>query len=231
LHPGIKKRVTRAVAGAAQDESRAHRCDYSVEEMRRSLRTSLGQLKTGQVDLFFLHEPSVRDAIPAGLGEALEAERQSGRIGAFGVSAWARDLPGLLQSRPELAGQARQYDHSVFDAEPALSSGAGGSFTGFFSVIRRAHGPMLECLDTDRNFAREWSGRLNLDLLQPEQAGIVILSLALLLNPQGLVLFSSTRPERLRAVVGGLRASSLEPEQLLEFRKAVSARMVNSHAR
>jgi diketogulonate reductase-like aldo/keto reductase len=233
LNPLLKERVKRTVATAtANVTSNAHHRDYSVEEMKRSLQTSLAQLRTDHVDIFFLHEPAAADDVPADLVEALEARRNEGVIGAFGLAAFTRDLSALIQARPGLAGQALQHDYSILKSvAPALAPGVNDIFTGFFGVIRNAHAPLIAYLENDKLFARRWSDQLNIDLHQPENVGIVILALALVANPQGLVLFSSTRPQRLRAIVRGLRTSSLEKEQLLQFRDEVVAKINISHAR
>ncbi len=231
LSPALKDRVKRTAAAAANHKPRAHSCDYSVDEMQRSLRTSLAQLRTDHVDLFFLHEPRVTDAVPAHLGEALEARRRDGAIGAFGLSTFIRDLPALVQARPDLAAHALQYDHSILNPPGvAPAPGVEKIFTGFFGVIHDAHAPIVACLENDPPFARRWSDRLNFDLHQPENVGIVILALALIANPHGLVLFSSTRPQRLRAIVQGLSSGAPEKTQLLPFRDEVAAKIKEPHA-
>jgi len=154
------------------------------------------------------------------MGEALREKKSGGKIGAFGISGYRADLEHYLKTRPEVCGDAIQYHYSC------LKNGAEGQplkypFTGMFSIIDGTLQPLSKFLSANKSFTVTWSDRLGLELNNRENVGIVLLAIALTLNPQGLVLFFTSRPERLRQIVRQLRDNKFTELELLAFRDAV----------
>jgi hypothetical protein len=221
LSPGLKKAIrkfsARGAPAATGPQPVKH---YTVEEMEKSLGESLRKLQRESVDLLFLHEPGLNDVIADDLAGALRAKKASGEIGAFGLSAHRPEVEKYLQERPEICGDAIQYYY------PMLAPGADGRpvsypFTGMFSVVDSTLGTMVEYLARKGAFARTWSEKLGLDLTRRENVGIVILAIALSLNPGGLVLFFTSRPQRLREMTRVLNENSFTAENLPAFREAM----------
>ena len=204
--------------------------DFSLEELERSLETSLHQLQTDHLDLLFLHEPRAGDTIPDGLGQALEAKVAQGKLGAFGVSGYMSDVAYFMQNRPDICGKAIQYNYSMIKTGREDVPLRNHAFTGMFRVIEGTHEKIAGLLAREKALARGWSDRLGLDVINPENLGIVILASSLALNPGGMVIFSTTRPKRLRLVMEKLTTNSFSTESLLDFRDAVSRSIAADHA-
>jgi aryl-alcohol dehydrogenase-like predicted oxidoreductase len=194
--------------------------NYSIEELEKSLALSLQELQRDQIDILFLHAPGIDDIIAENMGEALQQKKSSGQIGAFGISGYRAELEHYLKTRLEVCGDAIQYHYSP------LKSGKEGqplsyAFTGMFSVIDGTLEPLSKFLSANQSVAKTWSEQLSLELKSRENIGIILLAIALTLNPQGVVLFFTSRPERLRRIVRQLRDNSFTEANLLAFRDAV----------
>ena len=193
---------------------------YSIEEMEKSLGLSLAQLQTDQVDILFLHAPVIHDHIAGEMAGALQEKKAAGKIGAFGVSGYRTELEYFLKTRPDLCGDAIQCHFSILN-DGAESEPLRYAFTGMFGVLDGPLQQLHDYLSAHRNFTKSWSDKLGIDLNARENGGIIILALALLLNPQGLVLFFTSNPERFRRTVRRLTDNVFSEENLFEFRRAV----------
>lgn len=84
----------------------AHTPDCDPESIGRQLTESLARLRTSRVDLYLMH----RDNPDVPVGEfldALDAERQAGRLGAYGVSNWSLERVRAANDHADAAGRPR----------------------------------------------------------------------------------------------------------------------------
>jgi D-threo-aldose 1-dehydrogenase len=213
----IRKLSTRAPSPTQEPATPNH---YTIEELDKSLDLSLQQLQRGQVDILFLHAPGIHGIIAEDMAAALQQKKSSGKIGAFGISGYRAEMEHYLKTRPEVCGDAIQYHYSCLEKGPE-GQPLSYAFTGMFSVIDGTLEPLAKFLSRNKSFTLTWSDRLGLELKSPENIGIVILAIALTLNPQGIVLFFTSRPERLRQIVRQLRENKFTEVDLLAFREAV----------
>ncbi len=193
---------------------------YSREEMEQSLELSLAQLQTDRVELLFLHSPCLNDIIKDDLVAGLRQKKAEGSIGGFGLSGHRPEMEHFLKERPEVGGDAVQYQFSVFDCGPE-SKPLVYPFTNLFGLL---DGPVLELhrfLARNKGFAKASSEKLGIDLQARENLGILILAIALLLNPRGQVIFFTSDAKRLQRVVRGLTDNSFSEDGLMEFRGVV----------
>jgi len=217
LHPGIKKWMKKKPAASPAGADRHY--NYSVEEMESSLATSLRELKTDSVDLYFIHEPRRADVVPEGLGRALQQKKDEGKVGAYGISGIPSDVLYFLKSRPELGGEAIQHNFVLGDAPSLLLQQS--AYTGVFHVLSGSLPAAENFLKHDPALARHWSEKLSLDLTQRQNLAVVILALALNDNPRGMVLFFTSNSRRIEAVVKRLTDNSFSAESLSEFREVL----------
>jgi aryl-alcohol dehydrogenase-like predicted oxidoreductase len=222
LHPGLKKFLKRKAAPSGD-----RHYDYSVKEMEASLATSLAQLHTDRLDLFFLHEPRQADLVPEDIGDALRRQQESGRIGAFGLSALPGDLAHFFRKRPELAGQAVQFPMAWADDLPLPPAIV---YTGVFHVLAGPVPALADYLAREREFARAWSEKLDLDLSARDDLALALLAVSLHARPTGMTLFFTSKPARLSRLVRALATRAFSPEALTEFRRELSQRLSPSHA-
>ena len=222
MSPGLKRMIRKATARRAPSTPQAFTPNhYSVDEMEKSLDLSLQNLQRNRVDLFYLHEPGMHDVIDENLGQVLAQKQASGKIGVFGLSGHRREVEHYLKTRPDVCGSAIQYSYSP------LKKGEEGQplqfpFTGMFSVIEGSLQPLLHLLSERKQFTRTWSEKLGLELGRRENVGIVILAMALALNPGGLVLFFTSNPKRLQQTIRRMADNQFSQENLLAFREAVT---------
>jgi D-threo-aldose 1-dehydrogenase len=223
LHPGLKKRMKRH--GAAEGD---RHYDYSVKEMESSLHTSLAQLQTEQIDLFFIHEPRAEDAMPEPLGEALRIQREQGRIGAYGLSGMPADVLHFMQHRPELCGDAIQYNFSLDKSRAVVPMTP--IYTGIFHVLAGTLSLLAKFLEHEKVFARLWSDKLSLELTKRENLATIILAIALNEDAERMVLFFTSNTARLSQMVKRLTDNSFSAETLSEFRDALADRAKEIYA-
>ena len=152
------------------------------EDIQADLAQSLERLQTGYIDLYLLHRDD--ESVPVGtLVEALNAERERGRIHAFGGSNWRparlaeanayaaeHGLTGFVASSPNFslarpmepmwAGcisiDEAAYAWHVATQMPvvAWSAGAGGFFSGRFSPEDTRNADMVRVYYNAANWVR-----------------------------------------------------------------------------
>jgi D-threo-aldose 1-dehydrogenase len=200
---------------------------YDGPAARRSLETSLRELRTDYVDFFFLHDPRPGDWVDVeSVGEALEELRGTGRIRAWGLSGDPEPcLP--LRDAFELP-LAMQLRDGILD--PAIGRRESGPAPIAFGVISDALGRILEYVSSSEERRRRWDRDVGVDCAQPGVVASLLLQDALDRNHEGMVLFSTTRPERIGAAVeaAGL-AGEASRATLHSFRERVLTDLVVGH--
>lgn len=180
--PGLKKRaqrVAKSVAGPREPR------DLSPEKASASLEKSLRDLRVERIDLFLLHDATAEEVRNTALLEFLEAARNAGKIGAFGVGT-DRDHVETIQKESPAYAQVIQCEWSVFD--PARSDAA-------FRIHHRSLGDNFRCLQQWLSASplrmKEWSTAVNQDLADGGVLSELMMRAALQMNPSGMLLFSS----------------------------------------
>lgn len=220
LHPALKKRMKGGGSGGDRHY------DYSVREMESSLQTSLAQLQTDRIDLFFVHEPRAKDAVPEGLGEALQKEKAAGRIGAYGLSGMPADVTYFAQHRSELCGDAIQHTYSLQPYVAPVKT----AYSGVFHVLSGTLSLLGKFLEREKDFSRLWSEKLSLDLAKRENLATAVVAVALNEDPAWMVLFFTSSSSRLSTLVKRLTDNSFSADALTEFRGALADRAEDIHA-
>lgn len=166
---------------------------FNAEEARLSLDQSLHELGLDRVDLWLLHEPSPKDLGSDDLLTTLREMQGGGRIGAFGVGAERGRVDALWHRHPEYC-RVLQFESSILSPQP--------DYPGAFRILYRTVSGALETVRTalhdDPERARRWSDRVDADLRNEEILGGLLLQVSLLLNPGGIILFSSRNPSHIR---------------------------------
>jgi hypothetical protein len=219
LRDTVKKLLHKARPAPASAPAAPEPIRYTVAGMEESLLTSLERLQTDRVDLFFIHEPAMHDVIADDLAAALVKKKERGEIGAFGVSCGRAEIDYFQPKRPDLCGEAIQHQFDVFRPgdEPLRHT-----YSAIFGVFGSGFTPLQKYLAAHRAVATTWSDRLGLNLAVRENIGLIILAIALALNPEGMVLFFSSRIDRVRETVRVLTDNKLDEPTLVEFRRAMS---------
>ncbi len=200
----------------------AHR--YDPATARASLATSLRELGTDYVDALLIHDPAPDSPIDMDeLGAALEDLRDTGSIRAWGLAgehepcialSGAVQTPTLLQIRDDILDRALPR---VDPGQPAIT----------FGVLARALPRVVGHVRASEERRSNWSRRVGEDCGRPEVVSSLLLQDALDRNRDGTVLFSTTRPERVRVATAAAEGLSgrRDPAPLSAFRELVLAEL------
>lgn len=183
---------------------------FDAVRMRQSLETSLRQLRTDHVDLLLLHECTPEDLRRDEVRAFLDQTLQQGKVRAWGVAPCAKDMQAIAAQALPL-GQAAQFDAGIRPHYPPemfpspsiviTHSCLSGRFQR--AVRRLAEDPALR-QQAEAALGGDWSTGTRLAQL--------VLAHAVAQNPNGIVLFSTTRQERLKENLAA-DAMTLSPGQ------------------
>ena len=200
---------------------RPHR--YDVATARASLQASLRELKTDYVDVLFLHDPSPTDRVDVPeLCGYLEEARQAGYLRAWGIAGEPTPCVAIKHSLPTRA--IVQLREDIFSRTTELSDGLEPLIT--FGVLSTALARILTHLERNPERRRQWSESIGIDCSSPDTLASLLLRDALRANQSGVVLYSTTRPERLRGLDAIVCSAQIDVDPVLtEFRRHVIAEL------
>ncbi len=215
LAPGLKPLARRFYG------SRLVAREFSAAHCQLSLRTSLDQLGLEAVDLLLLHEPLPSDAIDAAMESCLKDLCNEGLIGGYGISGVPEPTLSLWCQRPGLAPHLLQWEDNLL--QPELSALASDTdppaLRGRFGRIRLSLQPIQQAFSAVPSLQRHWSERLGLNLAEPEALVAALLAASLACYPQDLLLYASTRADRLRRTLELLHSPPWETVELQAFER------------
>jgi D-threo-aldose 1-dehydrogenase len=198
---------------------------YDAATARASLHTSLRELQTDYVDMLLVHDPAPTDHVDLpDICAFLEEARQAGHLRAWGIAGERdpcieikRSLPAtaVLQVRDDILSRTQPYPG---DLGPLVT----------FGVLGEALDRISKYLQSSSEHCSRWSDELGVDCSSSQVLASLLLRDALDANPEGVVLYSTTRPERLH----GLDAIASAPRNqddpvLAAFRLRVSDGLVS----
>ena len=195
---------------------------YHRHSARAALERGLRALRTDYIDVFLLHDPvgGLITGAPELTGY-LDEQCRLGRIRCWGVTGQPSQLRGVME---RLGGApVVQYRDDIFEAPPSAEPMLDGA--------RITYGALARALPAARQYLagspgawRTWSEQLGLDLAEESNLPGMLLRAALVRNTAGPVLFTTTRPERVRvaaeAATQGVELSEAEAATLSEFAAA-----------
>jgi D-threo-aldose 1-dehydrogenase len=177
---------------------------FCVLSVRDSLEASLRALRTDYVDFFLAHQASA-DALPAedviGLLQDLQ---RAGKIRAFGVATDFDRLAPVLQTRPQLS-QVVQFDSEVLSPNVTAMADGVDQLLITYGFIGRA---VAICRERLRSAPPDVN---DLERVDDEVLGGLLLRAAVLANPRGIVLMQSRSPARIAR--NSLAANSSEHDE------------------
>lgn len=189
---------------------------FGVDEARQSLETSLRELKTERIDVYLMHVPRPDDCRSPELLEFLRQAVRDGKVGRFGVGTDIESVVEVCRSHPEFADVV-QFQNSVLSRNIDRVEPRRDRATITHGALSWSYTRLREKLSDDPEAARRWSRELDLDCTDPAVLSSLMLNAAVRANPNGVVIFSSTRPESIRANVRAVAESPPAPDQLDRF--------------
>lgn len=166
---------------------------FDVTQMRRSVETSLRHLKTDHVDALLLHEIRVHE-VHDELKRLLETFRTEGKIGVYGIATSIEESEALIAAHPELCDIV-QVPSPWLDRPRVLPA---ETRLVVHSVLGARLVAFLNRLKTEDHVARRFKEDTGLTANDAGQIGRLMLQGAVSRNPDGITLFSTARPERIR---------------------------------
>jgi D-threo-aldose 1-dehydrogenase len=202
---------------------------YDLATLRASLDTSLKELGTDYVDVFFIHDPAPDDILDmVELGNALEELRRAGRVRAWGLAGELE--PCIRLSSRVSAPTLLQIRDDIFDQGLSRAPRARRMIT--FGVLSGALKRILAHVTSSAQRRSMWTRAVGEDCGCPEVVASLLLQDALERNRSGTVLFSTTRAERIRIATGAIEVLSRTPDpaSLRAFRELVLSQLTTSVA-
>ncbi|MGD0698876.1 MAG: aldo/keto reductase [Trebonia sp.] len=210
--------------------------ELAVRAAQRSLEASLRALRTDYVDVFLLHDPiAARLPNPLELADYLDGECKAGRIRCWGVTGMPAELhdvraslrwPAVLQHRDDVL----EVDEGSADA----ASTDTGSARITYGALAQAVGAFRQYFAEAPDAASAWSKRLGVDVQSENALPQLLLQAALARNPAGPVLFSSTKPGRVRLAAetaARVMPAAAESEAFTELTSEVRAAVLEVPSR
>jgi D-threo-aldose 1-dehydrogenase len=193
----------------------------------RSLETSLRELHTDYVDLLLLHEATLADAASKPLIDALQEQVTRGTVRAFGVASDFQKLGEDADRVPSSYQILQLEDNAHARNLRTLRHGTRrGAIT--HSVFQPAL-PLQSAVSLQSECVRRFSSEINADLGDQMVIGSLLLHYALQSNRKGVVLFSSSNPQRVSANVRDAESGRYDERQLLRFVEFVDT-LLNSNS-
>lgn len=194
LHPRLRQALQQGAAGMVRHGA------FDLTAVQQSLETSLRALRVERVDLLLLHDCTYDDLQP-GLLQFLERSRSEGKIGQFGLATDRETIRRAVAQRAAFAPIA-QFAAGAATApfgRPLIADAAHVPGIVTHSALGAGFPGIAGRVASDRASARRWTERFGVDVADRDSLGRLLLAAALSENPDGIVLFSSTRPETIAA--------------------------------
>ena len=186
---------------------------FDLPNLRRSLETSLRELKTEYLDIFLLHECTEVDVETEELRYFLQGLRQEGKIRAFGVATGIEETLKIAKSRPLLCSVV-QIASSIWNMNIERLSFRTEGLTITHSTLTSRFHQLAHRICSDDSLAKQWKAAIQIDPRDKMALAKLLLAYALHLNPNGLVLFYSSNSANIRASASVAREGSISADQV-----------------
>jgi D-threo-aldose 1-dehydrogenase len=198
---------------------------YDAATARASLHTSLREMQTDYVDVLLVHDPAPTDHVDLpDICAFLEDARQAGHLRAWGIAGERDPCIQIKRSLPATA--VLQVHEDILSRTQPLPGDLEPLIT--FGVLGEALDRISRYLQGSSEHRSRWSEELGVDCSSSQVLASLLLRDALDVNPRGVVLYSTTRPERLRGLDAIASAAHNQDDPVLAaFRRRVCDELVS----
>ena len=216
----LARRVLRLLPALRNTLSRkaqtlSKKCVFTADEARRSLDRSLVALKTDYVDLFLLHEPTDADAASEDLCQFLEDEVRRGRILAFGCGGDFGVIQRVATAKLPTSRLLQFEDNALKRRIEGIQATGARCIT--YGPFKEALTALTHWLGSAPSRYAEWQGQLDFDCRSEASLASLLQATSHARNPDGMVLFSTRRADRIVAAAQIASVSPFSREQLQRF--------------
>ena len=194
---------------------------FSAEAARTSLEQSLKSLGTDRIDLFLLHEPTLQDAGSPEILDFLEGEVTRGTILAYGCGGEFPMIREIAQAGLPTSRWLQFEDHVLAPHVSEMRALGANCIT--YRTFLKALPVVFQWLDANPEIRSEWEIALSLNFSQEGSLEALLLGLSMHANDGGIVLFSSSRCDRIRDAARVADGNAVSNEQIQGFAKLISA--------
>jgi diketogulonate reductase-like aldo/keto reductase len=170
-----------------------------VPDIRKSLEQSLKKLRTDYLDIFLLHECTEVDVDNAELRYFLQELQKEGKIRAFGIATGITETIHIMKAHPNLTSIV-QIPNSIWNMNmQRLPCPIKGGVVTHSILTHRFH-DLAKQLSSNISLAKKWKSAIHIDPIDKAALARVLMAHALHTNPDGVVLFFSTKSENICAI-------------------------------
>jgi aryl-alcohol dehydrogenase-like predicted oxidoreductase len=188
---------------------------FTPAEARRSLDQSLTALKTDHVDLFLLHEPTYADAASEEMHQFLEEEVRRGRIRAFGCGGDFSVIQSIAHAKLPTSSWL-QFEDNVLSRKIELIRPTGARCITYRTFLEALAG-LTGWLEAVPGRYAEWERQLHVNLHEEGALAGLLQAASHFRNPDGIVLFSTRRADRIKSAAQIASGNSFSLEQIQKF--------------
>ena len=164
------------------------------------------------MDLFLLHEPTFSDASSDEIHAFLEEEVWRGRIRAYGCGGEFSAIQPIAEAHLPTSGWL-QFEDNVLSRRIELIR-ATGSRCVTYRTFHQALPLLANWLASNPEVQSEWESQLNLSLIENGALSGMMLAASLARNQEGIVLFSSSRSDRIHDAVRVAKGEMFSTQQI-----------------
>lgn len=186
---------------------------FGLADIRKSVETSLKELRTDYLDILLLHECTASNFENPALLDYLEDLKKEGKIRAFGIATGIEETTAILGKHKRLSDVV-QIPSAIWNMNikkvPPIDCGlviTHSSLTGRFNVL-------LDRLSQNKDMAAEWYSMTRVDPRDATSLAQLLLAHALKSNPNGIVIFFSSSPQNIVANVNCLKEPTIDEAQI-----------------
>ncbi len=230
--PALRRRTRSSAGGPSVGRAGAllyRGSGFDATAARASLERSLRELDTDHVDLLLLHDPTPGDVRSDDVCGYLDEAREAGLIRSWGLTGEPEAALDVAEALPTDV-PVLQVHHDVLMRSAASTRCA--SFPGriTYGVLGQALDTIVRHVGADAGRRDRWRDAIGCDCAIPEVAAELMLRQASRENPSGVVLFSTTREDRLRSVATALSGSPGDGDESLDaFMRLLAAEQPEGH--
>jgi len=194
---------------------------FGPDQLRRSLETSLKALRTDYLDILLLHECTPADALRAETQDFLLRVMQEGKVRHCGIATTVESTAEILDRRPATI-EIVQGPSDARERNLPLYRRASGGFIVTHSALKTLLPEIVARAGADQAYAARFAEATGTDGRDPAAVATLLLAHALRENGEGVVLFSTLKPERAAAVRKALSDASFGPDQFSALEQAAA---------
>lgn len=207
--PSLRRSLSRKAQALSKKGS------FTSAGARLSLDQSLKALKTDFVDLLLLHEPQFEDATSEEIRQFLEDEVTRGRIRAYGCGGEFNAIQRIANAKLPTS-QSLQFEDNVLNRHIEVIRPTGARCITY-RTFHQALAVLAAWFEADPGRWAEWEWQLQIGLREEGVLAGLMQAASHFRNPDGIVLFSTRRADRIRAAARIASDSPFSLEQLHKF--------------